>query len=345
MPTLNRYILREIVPIFFLSNIFFIFVLLLDKLIDLTDLFFSKNVPAIIIIETIIFYLPSFLMITIPTSALLAVMTAHNRLSADSEIVVIKSIGVSPYNLTKPTILFGIFATLLAFITSYTLLPYGNQLAIKNLKKTINYISIKDIKENEFYNELPNLTLHVTKKYDNTIYEGITIIDNKGENFITAKEGKILQSVGKIIFDLKQGTLVNGKDEKYSKISFGKFYYIFSIDAQLKRDIKQERFMFFSELIENFHKGDIYKFELSKRIALPLSTMIMAILGLNMGIFFHRSNKSINWIIALTTIFTYNMIMFLSENLINFTNPFFAPWIANIIFSIIPLITLKRCIS
>lgn len=345
MILLNRYIFKEIIPIFFLSNIFFIFILLLDKLVDLTDLFFSKNVPFVVIVETIVFYMPSFLMLTIPTSALLAVMTAHNRLSADSEIIVMKSIGLTPKKFVTPTILFGIFATVLAFLTSFILLPYGNQMAIYNLKRTVSYLSLKDIKKNEFYNELPNITLHVKEKIDDTNYKSLTLIDNKGDNLIVAKEGRIEQSKGAVVFDLKHGEIINGKDDKYTKVTFDRFYYVVNVEGNLKRDIKQERFMFMSELIDNFKNGKIYQYEFSKRVALPFSTFIMALLGLNMGVIFYRGGKSLNWIIALFIVFIYNLIILFSENIINIVNPIFAPWISNIIFFIISFIFLKRCIQ
>lgn len=284
------------------------------------------------------------MMVTIPTSALLAVMSAHNRLSSDLEIVVIKSLGLSPWKLSKPTITFALLATIFAIIISI-FLPYGNKLAIYNIKRAAGYISLKDLKENEFYNEIPNLTIMVQKKINDELYYGITIIDNKVKNLITAREGRIIQSSGKIIFDLRSGTVVSGKNENYAKILFRHFYYVFNAGEIMKRNIKQERFMFPGELISNFNNGDIYKFEFSKRIAIPLSTFIMSLLGLKMGIIFHRSNRSINWLIALAVVFSYNIVLLFSENLISHINPFFAPWLANIVFTLLSVINIKKCLS
>lgn len=345
MNKLSKYILKEIFPIFLLSNLFFVFILLLDKVVDLTDLIFSKNVPSIIIIETFIFYLPSFLMVTIPTSALLAVMTAHNRLSSDAELVVMKSLGLSPFNLLKPTLFFGIVATIIAFLTSFYLLPYGNKLAIYNLKRVLDYVSLNDIRENEFYKEIPGITIYVKKKLNEDEFSQITIIDEKGGNLITASAAKGEQKYGAVVFDLKKGSIIQGKGDKYAKIDFDRFYFVYNVESNLNRDIKSERFMFMDELLSKLNEGKIYKFELSKRIALPFSTIIMAILGLNVGVFFHRANRSINWIIALGVIFSYNMIMFMSENLIVKIDPYFAPWIANIIFAFLAFVRISRVLK
>lgn len=345
MNKLSKYILEEIYPIFIISNIFFIFILLFDKVVDLTDLVFSKNVPTIIIIETFIFYLPSFMMVTIPTSALLAVMTAHNRLSADAELVVMKSLGLSPMSLLRPTIYFGILATLLAFLTSFYLLPYGNKYAIYNLKRTVEFVSLKDIKENEFYKEIPSITIYVKKKVDYNKFLQITLIDEKGGSLITAAEADAYQKFGAVIFDLKNGAIIQGKNDRYGKIEFKRFYFVVNVDSNLNREIKSERFMFMDELISRLNDGYIYKFEFSKRVALPFSTLIMALLGLNMGVFFHRANRSINWIIALGIIFSYNVIMFMSENLAGKINPYFAPWIANTIFAFLSLIRIGRVLK
>lgn len=344
MSKLSKYILSEILPIFLLANLFFVFILLLDKVVDLTDLVFSKNVPSIIIVETFIFYLPSFLMVTIPTSALLAVMTAHNRLSSDAELVVMKSLGLTPLNLLRPTLYFGIFATLIAFLTSFYLLPYGNKFAIFNLKRVLEYVSLNDIKENEFYKEIPGITIYVKKKLNQSEFHQITIIDDKGDNLITASSAKAEQKYGAVIFDMKFGSIIQGKDDKYSKIDFDRFYFVYNVESNLNREIRSERFMFMDELLSKFDDGDIYKFEFSKRVALPFSTIIMAILGLNMGVFFHRANRSVNWILALGVIFTYNMIIFMSENLIMKLNPFFAPWLANLIFAFLAFVKIGKVI-
>jgi len=345
MNKLSKYILRETFPIFLLSNIFFVFILLIDKVIDLTDLIFSKNVPAIIIIETFIFYLPSFLMVTIPMSTLLAVMTAHNRLSTDAELVLMKSLGMSPYNLLKPTIYFGIISMLLAFITSFYLLPYGNKFAIYNLKRTMQYVSLNDIRENEFYKELPNITIYVKRKIGENIFSQITLIDEKDGNLITALEAVAYQKFGAVVFDLKNGSIIEGKGDRYGKVEFGRFYFVIDVDLNLNRDIKTERFMFMWELVSKLKENKIYKYEFSKRIALPFSTIVIAILGLNLGVFFHRASRSINWIIALAIIFIYNLIMFMSENLIHIIDPYFAPWIANVVFSILAFLRIGRVLK
>ena len=72
MNLVQKYIVKELVPYFIIGNLFFMFLLLMEKIINLADLFFSKNVPAIVLIETIIYMLPSIFFMTIPLAGLLA---------------------------------------------------------------------------------------------------------------------------------------------------------------------------------------------------------------------------------------------------------------------------------
>ena len=85
---LSLYIIREISSLFLLGIFIFTLVLLMGRLIKLTDLVVSYGVPLAAVSRMILYLIPSFLVYTIPMAFLLAVLLSFGRLSADNEIIV-----------------------------------------------------------------------------------------------------------------------------------------------------------------------------------------------------------------------------------------------------------------
>ncbi|MGA1845941.1 LptF/LptG family permease [Deferribacter abyssi] len=343
MKLIEKYIIKELIPIFVLGNLFFIFLLLLDKFISLSDLIFTKNVPFFIIIELIIFYLPSFLVITIPTSTLLASLITYGRLSDDSELIAIKSFGANKITLYKPTVVFGMLSLALAILMSIYLMPLGNEYAIKKLFEISKFVSIKDFKEHELYTEIPGFILYADKKLDDNNYKGFIIINKDKNVVITSKLGTITNTNnGNLIFNLKKGVLLNMNKSTPSKIEFSNFLVNIPIITTNKIDIKSERLMTMKELKKNFNKNTLYKFEYSKRFALPFASIIMAFFGGILGSFFHRSGKTFGLFMSIIVVLVYNSLFIFSQNMINTVPPFFAAWIANVFFCFLSLFALKK---
>lgn len=348
MKILHKYILKEIFPIFFLGNIFFVLLLLLDKLIDLADLFFTKNVPGWLIIQTIIFYLPSFLVITIPTSAMLAVMIGYGRLSSDSEIIAMRASGAGKRFFTYPTLVFGMTAFLLGVLMSFWLMPLGSISAITNLSKMAKLVSIKDMKEKELYDEIPGVVFYAVEKENDVSYRKMLIIEKNNNSVITASEADILPSGDAgLLMHLKDGRIVTLNDNgEHSTISFDSFKLNSPLLSPENFSVNSERLMRTSELIDNFDDKPMYKFEFSKRLSMPFAAVIMSIFGMSLGIFFHRSGRSMAIPITIAVVAVYNILFFASQNFATSgrAEPFLAAWIPNILFTVIAIFFYRRAL-
>jgi len=346
MNLLHRYILKEIFPIFFLGNIFFVLLLLLDKLLNLADLFFTKNVPGFLIIQTIIYYLPSFFVITIPTSAMLAVMIGYGRLSSDSEIIAMRAAGAGKKFFTKPTVYFGATAFILGITMSFWLMPAGSISAIENLTKMAKLVSIKDLKAKELYDELPGLVFYAVEKESDERYRKMVIINKNQNSVITSNEADILPSgESGLLMDLKDGRIVTlNRDGKHTTIDFDKFKLNTPLLTAEDISVNSERLMETGRLIENFDKSPVYRFEFSKRLAMPFAAVIMSIFGMSLGIFFHRSGRSLAIPVTIAVVAIYNILFFASENFAasGRAEPFLAAWLPNILFAVISLFFYRR---
>ena len=80
---LDRYIVRELVSPFALGVTLFTFFLVLDRIYNLTELVITKGVPFHLVLQLLVFMLPSFLAHTLPMALLVAVLLAGGRLAGD----------------------------------------------------------------------------------------------------------------------------------------------------------------------------------------------------------------------------------------------------------------------
>src|ERR1700687_2618651 len=104
--TINRYILREISVPFALGLAVFTLILLIARILKLVEMVVNRGVPLLEVLKLFSYILPAFLEVTVPMALLLAVIVAFGRLSSDSEIVALKTSGVSLYQLTRPVAVF-----------------------------------------------------------------------------------------------------------------------------------------------------------------------------------------------------------------------------------------------
>jgi lipopolysaccharide export system permease protein len=342
MKVIERYILKEVFPYFLLANLFFIFLLLLDKILNLSELFLSRGRNILLVLEIFFFYIPSFLVLTIPTAMLLSTIIAFNRLNSDSEIVVLKSSGASNKIIVRPLVLFSLLGFFISAACSLFLTPLGNRLAWNNFNIIAHNISIKDLSEKQLFDKIPGLLMYVDKKLSNRDFKGLLIYNKSSKVLIFAKYGTINNNNGILHFDLKKGSIIKD-DKEFTHIGYNDFKIDFNVINKLNRNLKDEMFMGPLELFSAFNKNPIYKFQFASNFALPFATIIMVLYGFVLGNFLKKYSKSTCFFFSFLIIIIYNSLFVFFKSLIYETfNPFLAAWMPNILFiSILPLFFLK----
>lgn len=117
MSTLQRYVLRQFIPPFFLAVFVLTFVLLMDRLFLLADLLVRKGVPVVVVGEIMLLSLPFVMMICAPLGSLIGGVTSFGRLAQDNEARVISAAGIRIVRVFMPTALvcLGLFVAMVGF--------------------------------------------------------------------------------------------------------------------------------------------------------------------------------------------------------------------------------------
>src|SRR5918995_703983 len=127
MRTLDRYVLREILPPFLLALLVFTFLLVLPPVMEYLENLLAKGVTWGVAARILWTLVPQALGLTIPMAVLVGILIGLGRMSADRESVALLACGVSPYRLLRPL---GVLAILAALATGYIMIvaiPNANQ--------------------------------------------------------------------------------------------------------------------------------------------------------------------------------------------------------------------------
>src|SRR5262245_46921500 len=125
--TLDVYVIREIVPPFFLGLLAFSFVLLIDAIPNLLKVLVSRGADAATIGRIFLNLLPSVFAVTIPMAFLLGVLLAFGRLASESELIAMRASGISAGRLLVPLLMLSALTTGVTFYINAVALPASNQ--------------------------------------------------------------------------------------------------------------------------------------------------------------------------------------------------------------------------
>ncbi len=126
MKIITKYIIKEHISPFFFALSVIMFILLMNFLVKYIDQIFGKGLPFITIIKLILFNMGWMLALAVPMATLVAVLMAYGRFSADNEITILKSSGISVLKIILPSMYLGLFLTAVMIYFSDQILPETN---------------------------------------------------------------------------------------------------------------------------------------------------------------------------------------------------------------------------
>jgi LPS export ABC transporter permease LptG/LPS export ABC transporter permease LptF len=158
---LDRYILSEILGPLALGFLVYTFILLLRFLFDSAEMIIRRGLPVSIVGELLMLTLPNIVVLTLPMSLLFGILIAVGRLSSDSELIAMRSSGMSLLTLYRPILFMSfLFAVLNTWLMVYAL-PWGNH-SLQQLRLEITTQSIsQQVQPRVFYEEWEGKVLYV----------------------------------------------------------------------------------------------------------------------------------------------------------------------------------------
>jgi lipopolysaccharide export system permease protein len=358
-----RYLFFETLPAFLMGLVIFLSILLMLQALRLTEFVLVHGVSLAVIGQIALYMSLSFLPVILPMSTLFSVLLTYNRLSNDSEIVALKSFGLSMATLTIPAVLLAAAATLMSAQTSFYLGPWGNrqlELVIGDLGRQKAAAAIK---EGVFSEDFFDLVIYANKVDSRAgLLKDVFIYDErdpKAPVTIIAKNGQLIQEVKATgqagLLRLNDGNIHRTHENTYTKVDFTSYdINLFSAFDKSQAD-KTPPSMTIQDLDQNLKNPSLepkmrrrLELEYHRRWSMSAACMIFALLGVGLGtVSNRRSSRGGGFVVCLALLVAYWVCYAGADSMAqNGTMPAAVSlWLINGIFLAFALKILQRCWS
>jgi lipopolysaccharide export system permease protein len=291
MTQLTRYILRQTVIITILVALVFTAAVWLVESLRLIDLIVNRGLSLGLFLYLAMLILPRFVDAVLPIAVFIAVLFTYNRLITDSELVVMRSAGVSQMALARPALACASAALVILAAMSVYFLPASNR-AFKDLQFEIrNKIASVLLLEGAFNTISDNVTIYVRARDTQGDLSGIVIYDSRDKTrpmTMVAEHGAFVETdQGPRLVMLKGSRQVYDRIKKrLSVLSFDQ--YTLNLDRYREGGGIRERQpeeLYLPELLaadpgESPLAWQARLVELNFRLITPLSTLALAAIPL-----------------------------------------------------------------
>ncbi|HYA48662.1 MAG TPA: LPS export ABC transporter permease LptF, partial [Burkholderiales bacterium] len=231
LKVLDRYVLKEIVPPFLVGLLVTTFVLLMNQVLVLAELLIDKGVPAGLAARLFALLVPSLLAFAVPMAVLAGILGGLARLSADSEVVALRTLGVGSGRLVRPLLVFGAAGWLLTSALTLYLAPRANFAWVQAMTSSVLARAELRLNPLEFNESLPNAVLYVQSVDADKNWENVFAYLNKDPHnprVVLARTGRleIYPEQRRATLELRDGVIHSGPPADpatYSVTSFARF--------------------------------------------------------------------------------------------------------------------------
>jgi LPS export ABC transporter permease LptF/LPS export ABC transporter permease LptG len=365
---IDRYILRELVPPFLVGLLLITFVLLMNQVLLLADLFIDKGVPFPTAVRVLGLLIPSILVFALPMAVLMGILGGLARLSADSEIVAFRTLGLGPGGLARPLAFFGLCGFLLTLPLALWFAPRANDAWVRTMTGSVMARIRLDVEPLEFNSTLPNMVFMVRAVgRDKTWHDVLAYLtkDAAQPRLVMARSGtvRLFPDRRRAILELRDGLVYAGSPSAPGEdtlTSFERFEEEIDVEGlfgavssgkrvrekdigELTRDLKAlqaDR----SPARASARMIRAHRIEIHKKIALPAACLVFALLGLPLGVMTGRAGRTGGFSLGLVIILVYYALLTVGEReaMDGRLSAFLGMWGPDIILAIAGLWLLTR---
>ena len=360
IPLLDRWILGQIIPpMLFAISAFTVISLSVGVMFDLIRKIVEYGLPLFLALKVLFFSLPSFLVLSFPMAVLLSTLLAYGKLSSNSELLALKSLGIKTSRIISPAIALSIFMTGLTFYFNDNLVPASNKLAESTLRAGVGQaVGTERGKDNIMFtrygSRIDELTNKPTKKnsylthifyasrYKNNLMKGVTVLDFSRVDFqqiLKANSARFDKNKNSWIFS--EGSIVSiSPSGQTTSIQFEEYTYPFvegplelarvpkdANEMSLKQALKAEKIYRQSGNSKEIRRIQV---RIQEKFTLPFACLVFGLIGSSLGSKSNlRSSKSQGFGLSVILILIYYVMSFVfsSFGIKGLLTPFLAAWL------------------
>jgi LPS export ABC transporter permease LptF/LPS export ABC transporter permease LptG len=360
MRILTRYILSEVLQHALIGAAVFTFVIFLRDLARILELVVRASAPLPSVAEIFFFTLPTAFTITLPMGVLVGILIGLSRLAADSEVTAMRASGIGTTSFVRVLALFVGAAWLLALVNNLVVAP-RSAAALSRLQNQLKASQASfEVQPRVFYEDFKNYVLYVqdsTTAAGAALWKGVflaDISDPSAPKITLARSGVVVnEGPDKLRLHLEDGSTHEApprRPEEYAISTFTETELPIQLPAvqQQTREVAPASEMstreLWSRLGEAGPQGRVWAIEFHRRLALPTACLVLALVGIPLGLSAKKGGKSTGFVLTIALVFLYYFFSLAGLSLARQGKLPVGPalWMGNIIFFLGGLLLLWR---
>jgi lipopolysaccharide export system permease protein len=356
---MDRYITSQLIgPLLFSVGLVSVLGVAIGYLSDLADKVVDSNLPLIQASEILLLKVPEFTAYALPISVMLSTLLTYGRLSNDSELIALRSCGVSLYRLIIPAVVMSLVVTGVTFLVSELVVPAANYRAtailVEYLQEDHPYWQNKDI----FYPDYEQVTLpngeqekrlkHLffAEQFDGQHLKTLTVLEWLEErlNRIVVSDSATWNGQEET-WDFFNGTIYQlSPDASYKEaypfehrqLPLTKAAFEFALqgrDPYEMNIIQARQYMKILKMMGDDKKLRMFQVRIQQKLAFPFICVVFGVVGSALGATPQQMSRATGFGLSVVIIFSYYLLGFLigSLGLMGLISPVLAGWLPNLL--------------
>ncbi len=161
MARFDRYMLSQLMVLFGFFSLVLVLIYWINRAVVLFDQLIADGQSATVFIEFTALTLPSVMRLALPLAAFAAAVYVTNRMTTESELVVVQATGFSAFRLARPVLYFGLIVTLLMSLLMHFLVPMSRAQYDQRLADISQSITARLLTEGQFIEPVNGVTFYI----------------------------------------------------------------------------------------------------------------------------------------------------------------------------------------
>ncbi len=161
MARFDRYLLSQLMVMFGFFGLVLVLVYWINRAVVLFDRLIADGQSAMVFLEFTVLSLPSVVQLALPLAAFAASVYVTNRMTTESELVVVQATGFSPFRMARPVLTFGIIVFILMTVLMHLLVPLSKAQLEQREAEVAQNLSARLLSPGQFLEPTEGLTFYV----------------------------------------------------------------------------------------------------------------------------------------------------------------------------------------
>ena len=336
IPLLDRWLIVELIsPLLFAVAAFTVVSLSVGVMFELVRKIVESGLPVLIAVQVLLQRLPSFLVISFPMATLMATLLAYSRLSANSELTALRSVGITASRMIIPALALALVMSSLTFVFNDVVVPRSNRSAEITLRRALGKSIATEKGDNIVYSRFGSIQqpdgstgkglvqLFYASKFRDGTMTGVTVLDFSRMGFtqmLVAESANWKEQEAKWEF-LNGQILTLTPSGSTTSADFDRYLYPLSAApiriAKLPKDANNmtvAEALQAEKLLQN--AGDVkearrLQVRIQEKFTLPMACLVFGLIGASLGAKPNsRTSRSQGFGISVVLILVYYVLSF-----------------------------------